>query len=685
MNMVFNGLTDKQAEKSRAVHGRNRCAVRKARTFKAVLREHIGSLHARLFAAAFLLAEAIILIREVTYEEKYNVLSLFLLLLWQFLAGAAAVFIAALFEYISEKGTERYVVSEKENTCHVYRCGNTITDLPSGDIVVGDYVLLQAGDVVPADAITVWGDITVLTDNGERLVRAQSDEDERLVYSGSPVTTGNAVVKITAVGDNTKRASERSTAAAYYGKSYRIVSLIGYAAALATLILFAVFRIPTLDGMTTPLAAAVLACGLFNSASVMLMFCGRIKNPEGFFQRLNLEGMSKSTVYPHSIAQGADLLLVDKSVFVTDGKARAGGFVDGTGSSYTKFSEIPYPLGTLLAAAIAESTPALSNRGNFYCSTAWKRAELEFISGRIKRKSDLFCSAKDISDVEKVSWTKLICGYPADIIPKCKHYYDKSGALAPITNPFAIGAMSDELYYQGSRVVAFADEISNGVYVLIGFLTIQEKLRAGASVAFRAMIRSGMDVILLADDSLANAVSLADKAVTGATSREIVPADKIASMSDFELGEFLPSLRIVTGKADRERIIRIAAEKHLVTASTAITYEDVEAAATADVIYASDMSCAAAKQAADSVVSGGVTALRKADIYNRLIRRKTVVYEISQLVISVVAAVLTVYFTVTGKADIVGGFVLLAAAVVNTLIPTITGGGIVRKAENNSD
>ena len=113
--------------------------------------------------------------------------------------------------------------------CKVYRNGE-IAEVAINDIVVGDAILLQSGDKVPADGIIIDGDIkadqSVL--NGESRAAKKiavpegwKDTDESLnfdnehkVFRGSVVCSGNAVMEVTVVGDKSvygKIASELQT------------------------------------------------------------------------------------------------------------------------------------------------------------------------------------------------------------------------------------------------------------------------------------------------------------------------------------------------------------------------------------------------------------------------------------------------------------------------------------------
>ena len=81
---------------------------------------------------------------------------------------------------------------------------NTWQALDSRLVVVDDIVQLSLGEVIPADGVILDADHTAINESaltGESLPKDKKVDD--LVYSGSFLVTGNAVIKVTATGKNT--------------------------------------------------------------------------------------------------------------------------------------------------------------------------------------------------------------------------------------------------------------------------------------------------------------------------------------------------------------------------------------------------------------------------------------------------------------------------------------------------
>jgi magnesium-transporting ATPase (P-type) len=140
---------------------------------------------------------------------------------------AVAILIAVIVSTLSEMGSEN--AFEKLSNiaanieCRVRRGGKTI-QIPVTDIVVGDIVLLGAGDKIPADGIIVNGSVEVDQSllNGESkeakkltpqgvIARSEATRQSKmdflsplLLFSGTVVTNGEALMRVTAVGDKTE-------------------------------------------------------------------------------------------------------------------------------------------------------------------------------------------------------------------------------------------------------------------------------------------------------------------------------------------------------------------------------------------------------------------------------------------------------------------------------------------------
>jgi magnesium-transporting ATPase (P-type) len=126
---------------------------------------------------------------------------------WAETAGiAAAVLLAVLISTLSESGAQsafRRLKEEAERLkCRVVRSGIT-SEIPADEIVVGDCILLQAGDRIPADGVLIQGklDIDQSAINGESKEARKAAGDTCL--SAAVTVAGEGYMRVTAVGDKT--------------------------------------------------------------------------------------------------------------------------------------------------------------------------------------------------------------------------------------------------------------------------------------------------------------------------------------------------------------------------------------------------------------------------------------------------------------------------------------------------
>lgn len=143
------GLTEAQVRESRNKYGSNTLSRKKRKSFF------------RQFLSSF--GDPIIKI--LLMALGINVLFLFHDADWFEAAGiAVAVFLATFISTLSEYGSESAFLELQKTaanvTCRVQRASG-ICVLPIGELVVGDIVLLQAGERIPADGYLFEGKINV--------------------------------------------------------------------------------------------------------------------------------------------------------------------------------------------------------------------------------------------------------------------------------------------------------------------------------------------------------------------------------------------------------------------------------------------------------------------------------------------------------------------------------------------
>ena len=208
------GLTDKQAEESRQKYGDNSMTEQASESFWDKLKGNLGDPMIKILIVALLINVVLAVLGGVGIikegaPEWYEPLGIFV-------AIALAPLVSTVAEYRNENAFQKLQEEASRIMCKVYRNGE-IAEVAINDIVVGDAILLQSGDKVPADGIIIDGDIkadqSVL--NGESreakklaVPEGWKDTDESLnfanehkVFRGSVVCSGNAVMEVTVVGD----------------------------------------------------------------------------------------------------------------------------------------------------------------------------------------------------------------------------------------------------------------------------------------------------------------------------------------------------------------------------------------------------------------------------------------------------------------------------------------------------
>ena len=78
-----------------------------------------------------------------------------------------------------------------------------VVEITTGEVVVGDIVILNSGDKIPADGVLISGNLSV----DESALNGESKEAKKKinskVYRGSVVYNGNAKMQVELVGDKT--------------------------------------------------------------------------------------------------------------------------------------------------------------------------------------------------------------------------------------------------------------------------------------------------------------------------------------------------------------------------------------------------------------------------------------------------------------------------------------------------
>ena len=201
-NGAFFGLTEEEVKLSREKYGANALKRRKRKGF---FRQYLSAFSDPIIRV-LLIALAVNLI---FFIKSKNVTET---------AGIAAAvflstFVSTLSEYGSESAFEQLMAQSENAVCRVRRGGKTM-QIPVRELVAGDILLLEAGERVPADVTLLSGKLTLsqspLTGESaetektpEPLAGAEGLSRREKAFEGSLVTGGEAIARVSEVGENT--------------------------------------------------------------------------------------------------------------------------------------------------------------------------------------------------------------------------------------------------------------------------------------------------------------------------------------------------------------------------------------------------------------------------------------------------------------------------------------------------
>lgn len=244
----FKGLTDQEVLQNRQKYGANLLTPPKRPSIWKLYLEKFQDpvIKILLVAAAFSLLISII---ENEYAETIGI----------FFAIFLATGIGFYFEYDANKKFDLLNAVGEETPVMVIRNGK-VHEIPKKDIVVGDIVILNTGDEIPADgtlleAVSLQVNESSLT--GELMVNKTTDEahfDEEATYPsntvmrGTTVTDGHGMMQVERVGDATEigkvarqateQSQEQTPLNLQLTKLANLIGKVGFTIAILTFVIF---------------------------------------------------------------------------------------------------------------------------------------------------------------------------------------------------------------------------------------------------------------------------------------------------------------------------------------------------------------------------------------------------------------------------------------------------------------
>ena len=679
--MKFSGLTDREVEHSRQQYGSNAIPDSQPTTFWEAFKETFGDPMIRIL---LIIAGLMIVMWVLGYADIYEPAG-------TIVAVLIVAFVSAKTSVASDTKYRELKGSTKKDQCKVYRNG-VITVLDVEDVVVGDKILLQSGDKIPADGVLLSGSLRVdnsaLNGEAEECKKEAADGstafpeditgdtfvDEHSLFRGAVVFDGEGVLDVRKVGLKTmmgKMAEEMqedepdSPLKVKLGKLANQISRFGYIGAVVIAVLYLVHFVILAGG-----ASAFFAMGfeaVFTkiveavSLAVVIIVCAV---PEGLPLMISLVLMQNtSKMLDHNVlvrkAEGIEtagslnILFSDKTGTITKGSLEVVEFftADGKVKGYVDL-------------AIGKNTQAMfDSRHQVIGGNATDQALMKFIGENTFRafQEDKDCqvtafqgfnSKNKFSQARVESFGKTFYkGAPERLLAKAEKYLDAEGTVCPLDHA-ALNAKIDELAAKAMRVLAFGysgrelkeNEIQDDV-VLIGLVGIRDDVRSEAKEAIREVQEAGIQVVMITGDRLETAVAIAkDAGLLQNPEDKAISSAQLNKMSDEEVKRMIPHIRVIARAlpTDKSRMVRLCQEMNLVVGMTGDGVNDSPALKRADVGFAMGSGTEAAKEAGKIVIlDDNFKSIKDAIWYGRTIYHNILKFCRFQLVINMAAVIIS--------------------------------------------
>ncbi|MCL1939600.1 MAG: calcium-translocating P-type ATPase, PMCA-type [Desulfovibrionaceae bacterium] len=692
--MKHYGLSTAQVLESKSRHGDNRLTEYEGEGFWDKFRGNLGDPMIKILCIALAINVVLVFAGQGEWYEAVGIAIAILL----------AVGISTFSEHQNENAFQKLQAEASHINCKAYR-DSEIIELPIDDLVVGDCVLLQAGDKIPADGVVIDGSIAVdqAVLNGEAKEaskRAALDPEfkpdsvdflhEHLVYRGSVVHTGNAIMRVSVVGDASvyggiakelQQDTDRDTPMKVKLRHLaEMIAKFGYMGGILIAVALLFKRIVIQNNFDIALIIAYCSqwMVLLNDIVQAVMLAVIIivmAVPEGLplmialVSTMNMGKMLKDNVLVRKIAGiettgSLNILFSDKTGTITKGTLEAVTFVDGAGKEHTSSASLGDPLARLLSLSVHHNTSAvLSGSGDQVKAiggNATERAIMRFMSdmhaGQEIRKVDsiLFNSENKYSCTQLAGEHEgvLIKGAPEKILPHCKYVYDANGQAVPLADSRAITDTIDALAARAIRVLAFA--VSRGCivkgalpeddWILVGAIGIRDEIRPDAIAAIKDVQEAGVQTVMITGDRKDTAVAIARESGLITDEKQLVlTSDELAELSDEELKKRLPDIRVIARAlpGDKSRLVRIAQDLGLVAGMTGDGVNDAPALKAADVGIAMGSGTEVAKEASEIIIlDDNFSSIAKGILYGRTIFNNIRKFIIFQLTVNVAAVLI---------------------------------------------
>ena len=690
MQLSFTGLTSAEAEESRRIHGSNAIPEPAWMTFGQAFRETFRDPMIRILLVMVALMIAMYFAGHAEIYEPVGTIVTVIIVA----TVTARTNVASDTEYRALR------TRTAKDTAKVCRDGGLLV-LPVDEIVVGDHVILQGGNKIPADGMLLAGELrvnnTALNGETEECPKIAADRcyvfpeeitgdtfvDDATLFRGSVVFDGEGVMEVRRVGVHTmmgRMAAEmqvREPDSPLQVKLARLadqISAFGYISGLVIVSLYMMFFVLraggleayVMQGWSQILVDAIQAVSL----AILIIVCAV---PEGLPLMISLVLMQNTS---RMLARGVlvrravgietagslNILFSDKTGTITGGQLEVVEFF--TADGHVVVPEEHAVLHEKLKLAIGMNSASMyDEHGTVVGGNPTDQAVMRFLGVETYRtmhadEHDRAGQRQTFNSTNKFSQAALPArgtvvykGAPEALLARAQYALRADGTLTSF-DAAKLNAKINEYATRAMRVLAFGyseqpfrkNEINADV-VLIGFAAIRDDVRPEARAAITEVQAAGVQVVMVTGDRRETAVAIArDAGLLRADGDLVLTSSDLAQMRDDEVQRVLPQLRVIARAlpTDKSRIVRLSQKMNLVVGMTGDGVNDSPALRRADVGFAMGSGTEAARDAGDIVIlDDNFRSIKDAILYGRTIYNNILKFCRFQLVINIAAVVVS--------------------------------------------
>ena len=675
----IDGLSKEEVIRAREKYGSNALETIHRDTFFKQLLRSLGDPIIRILLIA-LGIKTIFLIKDFDWYETVGIaVAIFL-----------ASFISTLSEYGSEKAFDKLQQEAAKTKVKVKRFEGILT-IPLEEIVVGDIVLLEYGEKIPADGVLLTGGLTIdessITGESKEIYKypfktgTELKETNKL-FRGSVIYQGTGKMLVTKVGVNTfygKIAKElqdvqpESPLKSRLRHLATIISRIGYCSAFFVALSYLFFSIVInnqfdINKIITYCSDLSLLFAHLLYALTLAVTMIVVSVPEGLPMMItlvlssNMKRMLKDNILVRKLvgietSGSLNILFTDKTGTLTKGELEVVGAILGDGKvvnsnkgliGYKKYLKV------LDESLIQNNSCSYDKtRNEFIGGNATDQACVNFIYNRkpiiLPKLKEKPFNSKDkyskvtVNDNGNITYIK---GSPELLLKKCNKYLSLDGREIRFSSSSLLKRL-EEYTRLGIRVILTGYSRNDETdIVLLSLLLIKDELRKESKGAVDIVRKAGVQVVMITGDNKETATSIAkETGIINNSTDLVLTSSDMAQMSDAELKKKLPNLRVVARALpqDKSRLVRISEEENLVVGMTGDGVNDAPALKKADVGFAMNSGTEVAKEASDIILlDNNFYSITKAILYGRTIFKSIRKFIIFQLTVNFCAVFLSI-------------------------------------------